>query len=266
MSEEQDGGLLDSAAVADEAADKEPESISHVEPTGEQPQQAAPQEDKPEEELTRPDWYPEKFWDEKEGPDLENLSKAYNELLKKFSQGKHKVPENYDDKIFRDANVPEDDELYNTYKTWAKENGVSQSAFEELASKFIEMSKGQAEQMKVSYQEEHKKLGPNADATIKSMTEWAQGLVRKGVWGQDDFEEFKIMGGTADGLRALQKIRSYYGDQTVPVDIGPPAGAPSKDELLAMVGKPEYSSDPAYRAKVEKLFEQVYGGQQYSPA
>ena len=32
----------------------------------------------------------------------------------------------------------------------------------------------------------------------------------------------------------------------------------------AMVGKPEYLTDPAYRAKVEKMFEQVYGTQEYS--
>jgi hypothetical protein len=31
-------------------------------------------------------------------------------------------------------------------------------------------------------------------------------------------------------------------------------GAPSKDELYAMVGDPKYKTDPAYRAKVERLF------------
>jgi hypothetical protein len=62
----------------------------------------------------------------------------------------------------------------------------------------------------------------------------------------------------------LQKVRNYYGDKTIPVDVGPAAGAPSKDELMSMVGKPEYQSDPAYRAKVEKLFEQAYGNEEYS--
>jgi hypothetical protein len=123
------------------------------------------------------------------------------------------------------------------------------------------MSQLEAEQGQVSFEEEYKKLGNNADATIKSMTDWAQGLVRKGVWSEADFEEFKIMGGTAQGIRALQKVRSYYGDKPIPVDVGPIDGAPSKEELMAMVGKPEYNSDPAYRAKVEKMFEQVYGSQ-----
>jgi len=33
---------------------------------------------------------------------------------------------------------------------------------------------------------------------------------------------------------------------------------------VAMVAKPEYNTDPTYRAKVEKMFEQVYGTQEYS--
>jgi hypothetical protein len=267
MSEEAqtEEGLLDSAQLESDESQKEPETISHLQEDA-QPsvEQVTVAEDDEPVEFERPDWYPDKFWNEEEGPDLENLVKSYNELQKKFSRGEHKTPESYDDKMFSDAGVSQDDELLNTYKAWAKENGISQAAFNELAEKFISMSGQQQEMAQVSYQEEYKKLGPNADKTIKSMTEWAQGLVRKGIWGQDDFEEFKIMGGTAQGIRALQKIRSYYGDQSVPVDVGPAEGMPSKEELNAMVGKPEYQSDPAYRAKVEKLFEAVYGQQEYS--
>jgi len=216
-------------------------------------------------EFERPDWYPEKYWNDEDGPDIESLAKSYQELQKKFSRGDHKTPKEYDTKMFADANVPEDDELLSTYKEWAKENGISQNAFNELAEKFISMAGNEAQQAEVSYQEEYKKLGPNADQTIKSMTDWAQGLVRKGVWSEDDFEEFKIMGGTAQGIRALQKVRSYYGDQPVPIDVGQVEGLPSKEELNAMVGKAEYQNDPVYRSKVEKMFEQVYGSGDYQP-
>jgi hypothetical protein len=258
-------GLLAGAAPAVEEAPQEEAAIDHRVPD-DQPsvEQVTVAENDEEVEFERPDWYPEKFWNDDEGPDLENLAKSYNELQKKFSQGKHKAPEEYDVKMFEEANIGEDDELFSTYKDWAKENGISQQAFEDLASKFISMAGQEQELAEVSYKEEHKKLGPNADMTIKSMTEWAQGLVRKGVWSGDDFEEFKIMGGTAQGLRALQKVRSYYGDQPVPVDVGPIDGLPSKEELSAMVAKPEYISDPGYRAKVEKMFDQVYGTQDYS--
>lgn len=265
MNEEE--GLMAQAQVeAEDNQQPEETTISHIQP------EAGPASlddvtvanEGEEVEFAKPDWYPDKFWNEEEGPDLENLVKSYNELQKKFSQGKHKAPEAYDDSLFKDANIPDDDPLLATYRDWAKDNGISQSAFDELANSFIAMAQQENEQAEISYQDELAKLGPNADATIKSMTDWAQGLVRKGVWSEGDFEEFKIMGGTAQGLKALQKVRSYYGDRPIPVDMTPVDGAPSKEELNAMVGKPEYLTDPAYRAKVEKMFEQVYGTQEYS--
>ena len=193
MSDETEG-LMASATLETEGEDNQQAEagISHIQPDAEA--QAAEQTT----EAERPEWLPEKF---KTG---EDLAKGYAELQKKFSQGKHKAPEEYDVSAFADANIPEDDELFNTYKDWAKENGISQSAFEELASKFVDMAGAEADMAEVSYQEEYKKLGNNADAIIKSMTEWGQSLVRKGVWGQDDFEEFKIW---AAPLRAFALFR-----------------------------------------------------------
>lgn len=263
---ETEGLLADAAVTEDNDTDNQQQqesNISHLDPADQPDQQMASDDASDNDEpVERPDWYPEKFWSD-DGPDVEKLAKSYGELQKKFSQGKHKAPEEYDVSVFNDANIPEDDELFNTYRDWAKENGISQDAFEQLAGKFIEMAGSEAEQAEISYQEEYKKLGNNADAVIKSMTDWASSLVRKGVWGQDDFEEFKIMGGTAQGLRALQKIRSYYGDQAIPVNVAQPEGLPSKEELQHMVGTPEYQNDPSYRAKVERLFDQVYGTEEY---
>jgi len=87
------------------------------------------------------------------------------------------------------------------------------------------------------------------------MVDWARGLVNKGVWGKDDFEEFKIMGGTAKGMRALLKIREAY-EGRVPIDSAPIEGAPSKEELYQMVNDPKYKTDPGYRQKVERMFQQ----------
>jgi len=252
---ETEGLLAEAVVEEDNSTDNQQQqesNISHLDPA-EQPEQQQATEEAPE----RPEWLPEKF------KQPEDLANAYSELQKKFSQGKHKAPDEYDVSVFNDANIPEDDELFNTYRDWAKDNGISQDAFEQLAGKFIEMAGAEAQEAEISYQEEYKKLGNNADAVIKSMTDWASSLVRKGVWGQDDFEEFKIMGGTAQGLRALQKIRSYYGDQAIPVNVAQPEGLPSKEELQHMVGTPEYQSDPSYRAKVERLFDQVYGTEEY---
>ena len=256
---ETEGLLAEATVESDDNQQQEEATIPHqqadTEPSIDDLTIAAEDE---EIDFERPDWYPEKFWNE-DGPDLENLAKSYGELQKKFSQGKHKAPDEYDTSIFKEASVEPTDELLETYVAWSKQHNISQSAFEELGKQFIEMAGEIEDDERIFVEEELKKLGPNADATIKSMTDWANGLVRKGVWGEDDFEEFKIMGGTAQGMKALQKIRSYYGDQTVPVNVGVPEGAPSKDELNSMVADPRYQTDPAFRAKVEAAFVNVYG-------
>lgn len=256
---ETEGLLAEATVESDDNQQQEETTIPHqqadTEPSIDDLTIAAEDE---EIDFDRPDWYPEKFWNE-DGPDIENLAKSYGELQKKFSQGKHKAPDEYDTSIFNEASVEPTDELLETYVAWSKQHNISQSAFEELGKQFIEMAGEIEDDERIFVEEELKKLGPNADATIKSMTDWANGLVRKGVWGEDDFEEFTIMGGTAQGMKALQKIRSYYGDQTVPVNVGVPEGAPSKDELNSMVADPRYQTDPAFRAKVEAAFVNVYG-------
>jgi len=154
--------------------------------------------------------------------------------------------------------MPEDDPVVSTYIDWAQKNGISQEAFNELAQSVLQHGADEGENYKISLEQERAALGPNADAVIKNMAIWGQGFVDKGIWGAEDYEEFKIWGGTAAGIKALQKLRSSY-EGRVPVETAPSQDMPSKDELYEMVGKPEYKTDPAYRRKVEKMFEQAFG-------
>ena len=39
-------------------------------------------------EFERPDYFPEKFWDKKDGPDVEGIAKGYTELEKAFHKKK----------------------------------------------------------------------------------------------------------------------------------------------------------------------------------
>lgn len=241
-------GLLDNVSIENnEAVDTQAAEISHLQ---------QPEDDGP---LERPDWWPENFWKKDEAePDLEALAKSWTDLRKQISQGKHKAPEdgNYDWKAF--GETPEDDPVRGHVSTWAKEYGVSQAALDALVGPIIEMGGQQQQQVKFDAAAEKKALGPNADTIIKGMTQWASGLVQKGVWGADDFEEFKVMGGTANGIKALMKLRETY-EGRIPTQSAPVDGAPSKAELNQMVADPKYKTDPAYRQKVERLFQQVYG-------
>jgi len=223
----ENGGLLDSVTTEDSQGTEQqnPEStqISHL---------AEQEDDTP---LDRPDWWPENFWKKDDSaPDLEGIAKSWMDLRKQISQGKHNM-------------------------SWAQENGISQLALDSLVGKVVGMGAEKVESVTRSLAEEKASLGPNADVIIKGMTDWARGLVNKGVWGKDDFEEFKYMGGTAKGLKALMKLRETYEGSRIPVESVPIEGAPSKDELYQMVGDPKYKTDPSYRAKVEKMFAQNFG-------
>jgi hypothetical protein len=107
---------------------------------------------------------------------------------------------------------------------------------------------------------ERKALGPNADALIKGTAEWGRNLVRKGVWSAEDYDEFRVFAGTAAGLRAAMKLREAYEGRIPDLRDTPSGGQMTEQELQGMVGDPRYLSDPAYRQKVERAFEQFYGG------
>ena len=253
MSEEQSTGLLDGV---------------EVENTDEQTTSAEPQNtithnaDEPVEVevAQRPEWWPEKFWKKEENEaDMESMAKSYSELEKKFRNGDHKAPEDYDTAIF--DGLEQDDKLVSTYIEWAQKYEVTQDAFNELAGSFLEIAKSSEpptpEEAAQQLEAEKSKLGPNADNMIKSMATWGGGFVSKGIFSPDDYQEFKIMAGTAEGISVFNKIRSAY-EGKVPVQTTPTPDSHSKEELESMVADPRYQTDAAFRAKVEKAFEKAY--------
>jgi hypothetical protein len=244
-------GLLDSALAEEEqTTESQEQSISHTTPD------PSAEDDTP---LERPDFWPEKFWKKDSNePDLEGLSKSYAELEKQFRAGKHKVPT--DGKYSFEAlqGIPEDDPVAQAYVGWASKYGISQQAFDDLASQIVTMSAGEQQAAETSIKREREALGPNADAIIKNMAAWGRGMLQKGVWGPEEFEGFKETTTTARGIRAWLKARESF-EGRVPVQAAPVEDAPSKEELDSMVGDKRYKTDPAFRAKVEKMFEKMYG-------
>ncbi len=256
MSEENQEGLLGNTPTA-EPVEPSPEetTIPHKE---EENAEDKTYENEKQVKLDKPEYIEDKFWDEEKGVKTEDLSKSYAELQKQFSMGKHKAPREYDISALED--VEEDDELASYFMDWAKENKPTQAAFDNLVNKFKELSTAQEQEDSIDIEEEKKILGPNADQIIKGITTWGQGLVAKGVWSESDFDEFKIFAATGNGINALNKVRKYYGEQTIPtapVDI---EGQPSKDELYSLVNDPKYKSDPAFRRKVEEQFARAFPG------
>jgi len=243
-------GLLDNVQVSDEAKTENPQNteISH--------KAADPSAPEPEDPLERPDFWPENFWKKDSNePDLEGIAKSWSDLRKQISQGKHKAPTDgkYDLKAFGEE--ADTNPIATTLSGWAKENGLSQAAFDDLVGNLQTQAKELMSGDMVDPAAEMKQLGPKGGAIVNGMVDWARGLVNKGVWSKDDFEEFKIMGGTARGITALMKVREAY-EGRVPIESAQLEGAPSQEELYAMVGDPRYKTDAAYRQRVERMFGQ----------
>ena len=244
-------GLLDGV----EASDGSQQEAKPQEQTIEHRADDSIPEDEP---LERPEYWPENFWDkDKNEPDLEGIAKSWSDLRKMIAQGKHKAPP--EGKYDLSAFGPDADNkpMVPVFKEWAAKNGVSQAAFDELAGQLTQMAAEFESAPAIDAAAEKKALGKNADAVINGMVNWARGLVNKGVWSAEDFEEFKVMGGTAKGIKALMKIREAY-EGRIPVESAPIEGAMSDEELQAMVGDPRYLTDAGYRKKVERLYEQRY--------
>jgi hypothetical protein len=207
--------------------------------------------------VDRPEWLPENFWDGEKGEaKYESLAKSWADLRKTISQGKHKAPADGKYDVAAWGEDADTNPMAQTLVGWAKEQNLSQAQFDDLVTKLQSQAKEVMQGETIDPAAELKQLGPNANAIVDGMVNWARGLVQKGIWGGDDFEEFKVMGGTAKGLKALMKVREAY-EGRIPIETAPMEGAPSKDDLYQMVGDPRYQTDPAYRQRVEKMFQTV---------
>jgi hypothetical protein len=248
------GGLMDAVEI-----EPEPEEIGAQEEEANIPHVAAADGEKEEAPLERPDYLPAKFWSDDDGPDIEKLSKSYTELESKFRAGKHKAPKEYDTSGLTEKGFKTEDPIVEEYIGWAKENKISQAAFEDLAGKIIEISGGQAEQDAYNEKRELEKLGPNATEIIKSNKMWQQGLQAKGILSDTDMEEMNAWGYTSDGQKLIQKMRSLMGERvTVPLSAPEAMGDMTEDDLYDLVKDPRYRSDTSFRRDVEKKFEQFH--------
>ena len=237
----------------------------------EKPKDEKPGDDKPAE---RPDYIAEKFWDAEKGePRLESMAKAYSDLEKKLGQGAGKPPkspEDYsinieDEKIkalFPDGDPSKDPVMQNLTKK-LHEKGVSQQVYESVMNVALEAVAENFEENKVpdiDPKEEREKLGPQADKIITNQTQFLEQMFKQGHVNEEQMGEILILTETANGLKALQAIRNYYGDQQkIPTNLTPGGGVKSKDELMKMQADPKYGSDPEYTATVDKEYEKKYG-------
>ena len=252
----EDKGLLGNAKAELDA--------NKVEPQGEPESMPHRAEDVEEKILERPDYVPEKFWDKEKGKLRdEDVFKSLGELEKQFSQGKHKAPENYDDTVLADAGYDKDDQIVGAYTEWAKDNKISQKAFDDLAGSIIGMAGEKEQEEKVNSEREMEKLGPNGKEIVKQNIEWLDSLERKGVLSQEQAQAISDLGSTALGNQTVRTLRGMInGKDTLPIATS--SDLPESQEefdarMQEMMNNERYANqEPTYMRKFEKEFEKRY--------
>ena len=235
------------------AEGQEPEAMPHLET-----QEA---EEEPIDWGDRPDWIPQQFWSDKDGPDVEGVFKAYNEIRTKMSQGLHKAPKdgNYAMDVMTDAGVPEDDEMLQGYLEVAKKHGISQDAFNEIAQMYMQGMNDMTQMAQTTRQEEMAKLGRGADKIIQETERWLTKLGRSGVLNSNEVEALADASSNGYFINAINKIRQSYNESPIPTLDVQEGAAYTRADLDAMVADPRYGKDMAYTNQVEREFMKAFG-------
>ena len=234
-----------------DAKEDEPQAEAPM-PVHEQPEQQEMSEDD-DEPIDRPDYYPEKFWDE-DGPDVEKLAKSYAELEKAFRSGKHKAPEgDYDVSDLVDRGLDLEDPAVEGYKDWAKQYGVSQKAFEELAGQILEMNGEQAEDIEYDRRAEMQKLGANAQEKINFL----ERNIKVADLNEAEKVALSYSINNADSINALTKLIQGYTNENIPIK--PVVAEPEMTvtDLQQAIADPRWQTDAVWRTNIEKKWMEV---------
>ena len=201
-----------------DAKDAEPQEEAPM-PLHDEPEEQELSEEDDDEVFERPDYYPEKFWDD-DGPDVEKLAKSYAELEKAFRSGKHKAPEgDYDVSDLVDRGLDLEDPAVEVYQSWAKTYGVSQKAFEDLAGQILEILERNIKAADLN----------NAEKEALSMSI-----------------------NSADTINALTKLIQGYTNENIPIK--PVVSEPEMTvtDLQQAIADPRWQTDAVWRTKIEK--------------
>lgn len=219
------------------------------------------EDDGEELDFVRPDFFPENFWDEEEGPDVEGLAKAYSELRAKMSAGKHKAPKDgkYEITTLKDRGITEDDPMLKDFVGLAKEQGLSQEQFDQMIDLYTNHMGAAEEQFKTSREAEMKKLGRNADKIVQSTEQWLVKMQNAGTLNQGEIEAISRASNNAAFISALHKIRASYMETDIPGLEMQESQKMSMSDVQSMMADPKYGKDPAYTKKVEDMVYSMFG-------
>jgi hypothetical protein len=197
----------------------------------------------------RPDYLEDKY------PTLADQAKAYKEVRKTLG-AQSGAPEAYDFGDYKDV-IPMDNDHIKDFLVYAKENRISQDAFQRTLKTFVEFDRSRAPNI----DEEIAKLGETGPQKIETIKRWAENNL-----SDKALETMGKIGTRADVIEFLDELRQFHHHATTKLPTSddamnafkPVTHAEVQEEMIANYGK--YLKDPRYRAEITAKLEQAVGG------
>lgn len=194
---------------------------------------------------------------------VEAQAKAYTELEGKFGAFTG-APEDYEIKVSDDLkekgfDVDPEDPVVQEFTKWAKESNLSQEGYNGLLELKGMMDAAQEQAFNDQVADELNKLGKEGQARINNINAWANANM-----APDMVEKFQGLATSADSVEALEALIAKTRNAPISSESLAPAASVSSQELKDMqFAKDERGNrkmqDPEYRARFNKLAQEVYG-------
>jgi hypothetical protein len=194
---------------------------------------------------------------------VEAQAKAYGELEGKFGSFTG-APEEYDVNISDELkekgfNVDADDPVIQEFSKWAKESNLSQEGYNGLIELKGMLDAAESQAAEDHMADELKQLGAQGQARIDNINTWANANLPA-----DMIDGFNGMVTNAASATAMEALIAKTRNAPISPEVLTPQTSVSMDELKTMqFAKDEHGNrkmqDPAYRARFQKLSEEVHG-------
>ncbi len=207
-----------------------------------------------------------------------------DEILEKIENGEIKqeeeteeetepteVPESPDDYSLKMEGEEEQKEIDPQMEELIKQSAHDAGLNNEQLNEFVNNFETNFEPMlpEQDVEEELKKISDDeqkAREVINEQRNWIDGLKNQGFINEEEYEELMLLGGTAEGVRALQKLRTMTKGDNIPDSSSSNVEMNSKiEKAKEMMKDPRYwpsksEFDPDYRDKVNRMFQEVHEG------
>jgi hypothetical protein len=188
----------------------------------------------------RPEWLPEKF------KTVEDAAKSYLELEKRVGSAPNEYDTSKAQSWFDGDYVPFQEML-----DVAKAKHVSQ----DVMDKMFESVGKYLDEFKIDPRQEKAKLGPDADARIQTLDNWA-----KSNFSKETYQALMNSAGTAEAFKAIEEVRNKMNSSVTQIPgqtSQDSANAPSLQDIQSELNKnlDKYKTDPAYRREIQAKIE-----------